>query len=185
MRTSCLSPASPDLPENFNYLARTVYFGRPFRANVPASLEPVLVRSRSVGRLVGRSAASSPTRIQSRSSATSGEIDSDRLLRLQFGPPLTQFRPPAQPAQAQFTPLHLACQQGHNQSARLLLMAGAKIGAKNSVSSINHCPAGRPIDHASGRARPSGNSISSRCHWPVARIIWPAPAHSCVGRGRR
>ena len=36
--------------------------------------------------------------------------------------------------QAQFTPLHLACQQGHNQSARLLLMAGAKADLKNSVS---------------------------------------------------
>ena len=44
--------------------------------------------------------------------------------------------------QAQFTPLHLACQQGHNQSARLLLMAQARSEARNSVSS-GHVRAGR------------------------------------------
>lgn len=53
--------------------------------------------------------------------------------------------------QAQFTPLHLACQQGHNQTARLLLMANAKTEAKNSVSSpdsrLDPIRSQRPIDH--------------------------------------
>lgn len=40
--------------------------------------------------------------------------------------------------QALFTPLHMAAQQGHNQTARLLLMAQAKTEAKNSVSSKTH-----------------------------------------------
>ena len=37
-----------------------------------------------------------------------------------------------------FSPLHLCCQNGHNESCRVLLRAGCKPNIKNNVSQFGH-----------------------------------------------
>ncbi|KAI1294993.1 Ankyrin repeat domain-containing protein 6 [Halotydeus destructor] len=80
---------------------------------------------------------------------------------------------------AKFTPLHLACQQGHNQSGRLLLWAGGKADARNRYGDTALHTACR-YGHA-GVAR---ILISAHCDVSPVNKNGDTPLHITAAMGR-
>jgi len=65
---------------------------------------------------------------------------------------------------AGFAPLHLACQNGHNQSCRELLLAGSNPDLQNNVSDL-------PISHSRFAAPPLPSSSSSTPNPRATRAV--------------
>lgn len=58
--------------------------------------------------------------------------------------------PPLPPPQVRNTPLHLACQNGHAQSAKVLLLGGSRPDAKNQVRTRSVTAATDAVVHHRG-----------------------------------